>query len=239
MKNWTNHNQKNSMLDNDVAFQSKLQFMLNHEEDIAYVSRLRQMTENIEIEADANVLKQLEKQAGSSFSNKWLMGGLVIVALLASILFWSFNQSEIAVQQDLIIQKHLDYFVPPFNHAKNAPSSLKNGTIAYKAEDYSLAIEQLSIYVKNYPNDTDATLLLGISLTEIGDYTTAKINLQKVVDANDTFNIPSARKYLALCHLGQNQPLDAVGQLKKIEHDPFFKKEAQQLILEIQSKLMQ
>jgi hypothetical protein len=99
----------------------------------------------------------------------------------------------------------------------------------YNSQSYTAVLPKLVQFVAAHPEAQNYKLALAICKLNTKDYNAAAIDLENIINSNDTFK-EKAQWYLALTYLKANQKVKARALLQSFDKNHFYAAKAQTLL---------
>jgi tetratricopeptide (TPR) repeat protein len=102
---------------------------------------------------------------------------------------------------------------------RSANTNMVEALMAYSQKDFVAAAKAFEQVLSNDPANIPVKFYCGISNIETGNYTTAIVMFQDIIQQGDNSYIEYAEWNLGLTYLANNQHTEAIGQFKSIASD--------------------
>jgi tetratricopeptide (TPR) repeat protein len=165
-----------------------------------------------------NVPSAVEKQsngASPSPQSKWITGALVIAVFVA---IWSllrpplherlYTEYGVYPKAELLLRGGGDVTAP----------DMKPVADAFNRGEYQNALDQLVLYLPNYPHDIEARLLIGLCYLELNKNEDARGAFQQIIRKPNAWS-SEASWFLALSYLRENRRIECIRALGGIRED--------------------
>lgn len=147
----------------------------------------------------------------------WLTAG--VITALAAVLGYLLVFNNINTPPQPVMQ-YASYYTPveTTNRSEAASSDLEQSYLrAYKAEDFAAVVALLKPVLDQASNEQ--RLVAAIAAMEIGDYTLASTQLEKITVSDDFYYVDHAKWYQALLYLELEQRDEAKVLLQSLASD--------------------
>ena len=121
--------------------------------------------------------------------------------------------------REKILTRYYKTYEAPGNQRTGQSEGNADFTMAlgfYNSRDYEDAAIYFNKVLETNPDDMESVFLKGVSNFENGIYPQAKQSFAKVIDDNNSLFSETAKWYLALSFIGNNEPDKAISQLQMI-----------------------
>lgn len=229
--------ERNPELQEELAFSKDLLFTLKNKEAIALSTQIKSLASSNSIEPDFEALKELENIPSTKSTvgfNKWLLGGLLGVAMLFTGLFLFLPDAQkgnvqLATTAEQLAQKHVVPFGIQINVDQNGTTSFDKGIQAYEQKNYLTASQHLEQHLKkNY--DSNAQFYLGLSYLLNNKTVDAIGALERTVDTATPPILEVAQWYLALAYIKNEQVPNAKNLLNNLTTNEEYGERATNLL---------
>lgn len=164
------------------------------------------------------MMQEMEKEAKvKPLAFNWIPYASVAAVILLLIASFFFFQDARLSSEELLAQ-HFDVYPATALRGQGKMENLFNqGMSAYQAENYQEAIRAFSEISPSSNTYMEAQFYMGNAAFSTGDYSTAKLSLQEVVESKDSRYTEAANWYLFLLNIAEKDKKGAQDQAAMLE----------------------